>query len=202
MPRNERQLHGFKFEDWLKKEFFDIHYGSKWDIPKELNPDKDGGPISIKTAKWKGSIYFGDALRQFEINEAFTLIVGFWESVRNRKKVVKIAETIVSMEKWRKLWNPLTVEDLKELDNIIKDRRVGHIQSRERSQAKIRELKDSGKWSMFTLNPKIDSKTQRRLQCSLSFSSFFKELIHADADSVQKDEIFHLWGKRLNPPDF
>ncbi len=202
MPRNERQQHGFKFEDWLKKEFFDIHYGSKWDIPRELNPNKNGGPISIKTAKWKGSIYFGDAIRQFEINETFTLIVGFWEAIRGHKKVVKIAETVVSIEKWRKLWYPLTSGDLKELDDIIKDRNVGHVLSRERAQANIKELKNYGKWPIFTLNPKIDSKTQRRLQCSLSFGSFFKELMHVEPDAVQKDKVFHLWGKRLTPPDF
>ncbi len=202
MPRNERQQHGFKFEDWLKKEFFDIHYGSKWDIPKELNPDSEGGHISIKTAKWRGSIYFGDAIRQFEINEVFTLIVGFWENIRGRKKVVKIVETIVPIEKWKKLWHPLTLNDIKGLDEIIKNRDIGYITAREKSQTKIKELKDNGKWSIFTLNPKIDSKDQRRLQCSISFRAFFKEMFSIEPDAVQRDRAFHLWGKRLTPPDF
>lgn len=41
----EEQHHGFAFEDWVKKTFFDIHYTSEWDIPRELNPKPENGFI-------------------------------------------------------------------------------------------------------------------------------------------------------------
>lgn len=201
MPRNERQIHGFKFEDWLKKTFFDIYYTSEWDIPEKLNPNPLGGPISIKTAKWRGSIYFGDALRQFQINQQFTLIVGFWKSKANKKRIVKIIETVISLEKWKELWKPLTIETLKELDSIIKDRSISPELARKRIQGKLSELRNE-KPTIITLNPKIDSKTQRRLQCSLSFTNFLKHLAQIEPDCFEEDTTFSLWGEKLTPPDF
>lgn len=201
MPRNERQIHGFKFEDWLKKTFFDIYYTSEWDIPEKLNPNPAGGPISIKTAKWRCSVYFGDALRQFQINQQFTLIVGFWKSEANKKKIVKILEAVVSLKKWKEIWKPLTIETLMELDNLIKDRSVSPEAARKHIQERLSNLRNS-KPTIITLNPKIDSKTQRRLQCSLSFPNFFKYLAGIAPDAVEEDTVFLLWGEKLIPPDF
>lgn len=201
MPRNERQAHGFKFEDWLKKTFFDIYYTSEWDIPEQLNPNPKGGPISIKTAKWRGSVYFGDALRQFQIQQQFTLIVGFWKSEANKKKIVKIVEAVISPDKWKEIWKPLTAETIRELDSLIKDRSISPEAARKRIQEKLSELRNK-KPTIITLNPKIDSKTQRRLQCSLSFTNFFKYLVGIDIDGVEEDAVFLLWGEELIPPDF
>ncbi|BCB96829.1 hypothetical protein JZK55_17510 [Dissulfurispira thermophila] len=202
MPRNERQRHGFGFEDWLKRTFLDIHYTSEWDIPQELNPNRSGGPISIKTAKWKGAIYFGDALRRFRINSDFTLIVGFWEPIGKKKRIVKIVEQFVSLDEWQRLWAPFTENDLTKLDSLIKDRSMSPDQTRQRIKKELLRLKNANHWGIITLNPKIDSKTQRRLQCSLSFSNFFKELLRVDPAFVSKDKKIFLWGMELKPPDF
>ncbi|MEW6009641.1 MAG: hypothetical protein AB1629_08430 [Candidatus Omnitrophota bacterium] len=202
MLRRERQQHGFKFEDWLKRTFLDIHYTSEWDIPQELNPNREGGPISIKTAKWKGSVYFGDALRQFRINTDFTLIIGFWEAVGTKKRIVKIVEQYVPLREWHRLWNPFSEDDLIKLDSLIKDRKLSPDKARKRIKDELLKLKEANHWGIITLNPKIDLKTQRRLQCSLSFSNFFKELLHVDPAPVSKDKKIFLWGKELKPPDF
>lgn len=202
MPRNERQRHGFGFEDWLKRTFLDIHYTSEWDIPQELNPNRSGGPISIKTAKWKGSIYFGDALRRFRINTDFTLIVGFWEAVGTKKRIVKIVEQFVPLHEWQRLWRPFSEDDLIRLDSLIKNRSISPNQARRQTKDEFLLLRNTNHWGIITLNPKIDSKTQRRLQCSLSFSNFFKELLQIDPDSVSKDRKIFLWGRELKPPDF
>lgn len=85
----EEQQHGFAFQHWVTelakqlrisgdpRESSAGNYTSKWDLPSALNPNPDGGPVSIKTAKWNSGIGFGDARRQFQIDETFTLIVGF-----------------------------------------------------------------------------------------------------------------------------
>lgn len=190
----EEQQHGFAFEDWVKRTFFDIHYTSEWDIPKELNPTPENGPISIKTAKWGGGVGFGDASRQFQINHTFTLIVGFWEQKGGHKEIVKIVETIVRQEAWRSLWQPITLDNIESLDRTIKDRTTTPEQARKMAQNILGQ--DPFSTASFTLNPKIDSKKQRRLQCSLSRRMFFEYL--APALSPQKDPIPTLWGRQVN----
>lgn len=194
--KNERQKHGFKFEDWVKKTFFDIYYTSEWDIPKELNPNKKGGPISIKTAKWKGGVYFGDAIRQHDITTNFTLIVGFWEERSGKKKIVKITESLITEEDWRRFWGNISREDLLELDKCIKDRSKNYLTVRIEAQ----RLKEtiSTKSGIITLNPKIDSKNQRRLQCSIPFKHFFRYVV-GEPEPVEDNE-FVLWGEKINPP--
>lgn len=95
----EVQLHGFDFENWIKKTFFaefSISYSSKWDVPAEFNtleiiPNEFRNlPVSVKTCKNRSPIGFGDALRQFGINEDFLLIVGFWEQENDNKNFVSV----------------------------------------------------------------------------------------------------------------
>ena len=194
--KGERQRHGFQFEDWLKKQFFDIFYTSKWDVPGELNPQHRGVPISIKTAKWHGSIYFGDALRQFDVNEPFDLVVAFWRLYKGKKKIVKITEVLIQPADWRKWWGSLERKDLEELDLSIKNREASHEAARRRAQEIKRRL--AGRGGIVTLNPKIDSKTQRRLQCSIAFSDFFQQVVKEE--SPTEDSEFCLWGKTIHPP--
>jgi hypothetical protein len=194
--KEERQKHGLKFEDWLKKTFFDIYYTSEWDIPEQLNPEKDGGPISIKTARWRGSVYFGDALRQFDVNHNFTLIVGFWVPEGNRKRIVKITESIIRKEEWRSYWGSLRGADLLKLDRTIKDRKLDHIKAREKAQQIKSEIES--KLGIITLNPKIDSKTQRRLQCSIPFKQFFCNIV--GIENPTEDKEFIVWNQKIEPP--
>lgn len=109
----EVQLHGFDFENWLKDKFFakfDVSYSSKWDIPKEFNnlqivPKRCRNlPVSIKTCKNNSPIGFGDALRQFYIEEDFLLIVGFWEQKDIYKNFIAVEAVKVAAEDWKKLF--------------------------------------------------------------------------------------------------
>lgn len=194
--KSERQRHGFKFEDWVKKTFFDIYYASKWDIPKELNPNKRGGPISIKTAKWKGSVYFGDTIRQYDINTDFTLIVGFWKEMSGKKKIVKITKSIITTNNWRKYWGKISRKELLILDKLIKNRTKDYKAIRIEAQKLKKTI--GAKYGIITLNPKIDSKTQRRLQCSIPFKDFFRYIVKEPEPTEEKE--FVLWGRKIKPP--
>jgi hypothetical protein len=196
MSRGEVQKHGFKFEDWLKKTFFDIYYTSEWDIPAELNPVKEGGPISIKTAKWKSSIYFGDACARFRIDKTYTLIVGFWKKTADRKRIVKITESIITANYWRSFWGGYTEEAIRQLDRIIKNRDLTPDEARAEAQ-KFIASQLRGKRGIISLHSKIDSKTQRRLQCSIPFTDFFDKVTKTRAE---EDETFNLWGRKIEPP--
>jgi hypothetical protein len=195
----EVQRHGFDFEEWVRDTFFEGYkgeYTQDWDLPATVNPRFGGIPVSIKTAKYGSSIGLGDALRQFKIEESFLLIVGFWKQEGQHKKWVNIVATEVQPAQWRNLWNPITVADIQKLDSLIKDRSLHYEEVRE--QAKT--LKSSSPYAdcLMVLNPKIDSKVQRRLQCSLPFSVLFEKL--APARNREEQESPQLFGVSAPQP--
>ena len=176
----EVQRHGFDFQDWVIQTFFVSHVGEytgKWDVPADFNtleivPESFRHlPVSIKTCKYKSPIGFGDAIRQFNLSEDFLLIVGFWRQDGPSKNFVAAEAVKVTATYWKSLFGPISKEVLQQLDRIVKDTGI-HYKTRQLS------AKNSKRSFPFTearmvLNPKIDSKEQRRLQCSLPFKEFW-----------------------------
>lgn len=180
----EVQRHGFDFENWVKETFFaefNAAYTQKWDVPDEANclAKIPNGfhhlPVSIKTCKFGSPIGFGDALRQYNNNENFLLIVGFWKQNGNYKNFVAVEGAKISATDWKNLFLPLEITDLVLLDSTIKN--VGLHYSEVRKTAKELKSSDKFKQTKIILNPKIDSKTQRRLQCSLPFNIFWRDFV-------------------------
>ncbi len=170
--------HGLVFEKWVRDIFFHGYRPDsdtqRWDIPAVENRDHGGIPVNPKAARLGTAIDLGDAFRQYEIDEPFLLIVGFWAQDGGEKHIVNIAAPEVRPELWHQLWAPVTYADLLRLDALIKD--TG------RSVEEIRRLalqmKNSPPFSeaVMQVNPKIDTAGQRRLQCSLRFADFFRHL--------------------------
>jgi hypothetical protein len=189
----EVQSHGLWFEDWVSETFFGGYkpesHTQKWDIPASVNPHHGRVPVNPKAAKHGTPVGMGDALRQFEIDEPFLLIVGFWEQATPaEKRWVNVQAVLVRPEIWKKLWLPITLEDLKQLDSVIKDRSLSLEQARTRSQA----IKSRPPFTeaVIQVNPKIDS-SQRRLQCSLRFDDFFKHLAPEASSAPQaRPQVF------------
>ncbi len=176
----EVQRHGFDFQQWVIKSFFAPFpegYTAKWDVPSEFNASQAvpgtmrALPVSIKTCKNRSPIGFGDALRQFALDEDFLLIVGFWEQTGPFKNFIATEAVKVTVAQWRSLFAPITAEALQELDEIIKDRSLHYSEVRE--LARVRKSQRPFSDARMVLNPKIDSKVQRRLQCSLPFEVFW-----------------------------
>ncbi len=145
-------------------------------------------PVSIKASKFGSPIGFGDALRQFSIEEDFLLIVGFWKQMGNTKRIVATEAAKVSVEQWQKLWSPITIRELRRLDAIIKNVNEGYQETRR----KAREMKkqEPCRSAKIVLNPKIDSKSQRRLQCSLPFKTFWESLAKREPYQSDAPELF------------
>lgn len=180
----EVQRHGFDFENWVKQTFFaefNAGYTQKWDVPGEANylakiPNEFYHlPVSIKTCKFGSPIGFGDAVRQYSNNEDFLLVVGFWRQDGNYKNFVAVEGVKVSTTDWKNLFLPLDLADLVLLDSTIKNIESHYSEARRAAK----ELKNSDKFKQtkITLNPKIDSKTQRRLQCSLPFNILWQDFV-------------------------
>lgn len=190
----EVQQHGLVFEEWVRDNFFEGYkppgYTQKWDIPAAINRNHGGLPVNPKAIKYRSSVDLGDALRQFDIDEPFILIIGYWVQEEDRKRMVNIVAPVITPATMRQLWGDITREDLVRLDTLIKDRSLDYREVRKQAQA----MKKSPPFntSIITLNPKIDSKGQRRLQCSLRFGKVFKYLAPGADDGIQDPPV--LWG--------
>ncbi len=190
----EVQQHGLVFEKWVRDTFFAGYvppgYTQKWDIPAATNRDHGGVPVNPKATKYRTPVDLGDALRQFDIAEPFILVIGYWQQEGDDKRFVNIIAPTITPEQWRKLWGPVTRADLEKLDALIKDRSLDYRVVRQRAHA----MKNAPPFnqSIIVLNPKIDSRGQRRLQCSLSFAKVFKHLAPESDRRVQAVPL--LWG--------
>ena len=178
----EVQKHGFIFQSWIKDTFFGESldgYTDKWDIEKQFNNSLDIPeeyrylPVSVKTSKFDSPINLGDIIRQRSISEPFIMIVGFWkQKSKDEKNIVSIEAIRFDPHVWSDLWGDVTLELISELDSLVKDRTKAHkiVQT----QAKEWKRNISAYNCRFVINPKIDSKGQRRVQCSLPFNCFWE----------------------------
>jgi hypothetical protein len=189
----EVQSHGLLFEKWLRDTFFGGYepqgYTQKWDIPASANADHGKIPVNPKAVKHGTAIGLGDALRQFEIEEPFLLIMGAWTQVTpTEKRWVNVQAVRVEPESWRRLWGGITRAHLERLEGIVKDKSLSVDQAR--AQAKALKSQEPYASAVIVLNPKID-RSQRRLQCSLPYQAFFDHLApDADRNPQEQPRLF------------
>ncbi|MEY3480203.1 MAG: hypothetical protein RIQ71_978 [Verrucomicrobiota bacterium] len=180
----EVQQHGLSFEHWVADTFFGGHRASgptdKWDIPASANKNHGRIPVNPKATQYGEPVLLGDALRQYDIKEPFVLIVGFWEQDGRDKKFVQSLVARIEPEQWRKLWAPVTRQDLDTSRPIADVRR----------EVLKRKKQPPFSQAVIQLNPKID-ESQRRLQCSISYVRLFKNLAPGhDRKAQPSAEIF------------
>lgn len=202
LPSNavEVQNHGYQWEKWVRDTFFEGYEGAytqEWDVAKEANKKYGNVPVSIKFTKYGTSVDLGDALRQFAIDEKFMIIIGYWKQEGNRKRVVNIVAPVLTPEQWQKMFEPIRKEDLQKLDSTVKNRDLTPREAALEASKMKREAPFTK--ALMTLNPKIDTKGQRRLQCSLRFDYVFKYLApEADRAAQEKPQLFGIEA----PPPF
>lgn len=177
----EVQAHGVNFEKWVREVFFDNYeggYTQKWDVSAEANQSdqvpKKGVPISIKVVKLGSPIGLGDILRQRALDKEFLMIVGFWQQKTETEKwIVEIECLHIKPDQWDSLWGDLSIEKLQELDAIVKDMatsyKIVRTQAQDWKKTVLPELN-----SKMVVNPKIDSRSQRRVQCSMPNKLFWE----------------------------
>lgn len=177
----ESQKHGFIIEDFIKRNVFKVDkiyaYNAIHDVRNEDNIFDPLENISIKTATGSDNptVYFGSPLRiyNYPISEKHTAIVVLLFQSGDTKIVRRVVE--ISLDDKKLLFGDITEEDIRELETMIKQ-----VPKNEKPASLIRtihlkknELNEKSGYLKF--NPKIDSKDQRRLQCSITKIGSFVE---------------------------
>lgn len=189
---SEVQRHGLTFEHWVADTFFGGYRPpsatGKWDIPAKANTARGGIPVNPKATKFGQPVGLGDALRQYDINEPFLLVVGFWRQEGGTKRFVQSLVARVEPDRWRALWGDIGREDLAALDELVKDTSRPMAEVRREALRRKRQPPFSG--AVIQVNPKID-RSQRRLQCSISYARLFDALAPGRSRApLERAEVF------------
>lgn len=180
------QKHGKIIEDQVKAAFsgasdYKRTQDAEFDI--EAKFDKTNNlPTSIKTSK-NNTICLADARRVWSINEDFRLIIVSYTQNREFKIPKTLFEFIITQKEWNILKGDMpfeAIEDFHNSFNLSKFPLGSHSQARIHTKEYKNRLTNEYS-SQIVLNPKVDSKTQRRLQASIGLNVLLK--------NIQKQQI-------------
>ena len=170
----EVQSHGNDYEDFVikrltgksKKEYDSLKgkggYTSAMDLVEGLLVDKN---YSIKTAKGN-KVDCGDILRRMS-EKSYTVVVGQWRQDGNTKIIHTEYTFNVKPEDYIKLWGSMTYEQVKEFDQYVKSiPKTREGQQSTKAERTRRKSEIACKDALMVIHPKVDSKSQRRVQCS------------------------------------
>ena len=187
----EVQSHGNDYENLVikritgkgKKEYDKLKgkggYTSSMDIVKGLLSDKDR---SVKTTNGN-KVDCGDILRRMREKE-YEIIVGQYRQDGGNKIVHTEYVFNIKPEDYDKLWGTMKYELVEEYDRFIKS----IPKTREGQQATKEErtrIKNNiaCKDALMVIHPKVDSKSQRRVQCSFKID----QMIESGIEYTKKD---------------
>lgn len=191
----EVQNHGVVFEDLIinkitgysKQEyqsFLKNAYSHSMDIVKGIYSDED---YSIKVSKNGAGVGCGDILRfnKHTANDNFSIIVGTWNQLNPSLKIYReIYEFKIRPDYYEIFWNKINFQCLEEFVIWVKSIPPGKTaQMAVRKEWKLRRQAIYEKYGqgILSIDAKIDSKTQRRVQCSFKI----KDLIDSGVEFVK-----------------
>lgn len=187
---SEVQSHGIAFEDFKIKELTGISkkeydklksngYTSSFDLVKGIIVDYNG---SIKSTG-KNSINCADILKRMEEKE-YQLIIGCYIQKENNKIFHTEYEFYITPNDYSKLWGNMTYEKVKTFVDFVKSIPEGRqAQKNTLKERKLLQEQVQCKQSLMKINPKVDSKNQRRVQCSVKLD----EMLSSGIKYMKKD---------------
>lgn len=177
------QLHGKTFEREVITKCFglteeqasELSNTSMFDIPFGITTCQHptGDPVSIKTAAAKVAagaaiVCLSDARRVWSWDRPLILVVGLYDQVGKVKRFHTVFEFHIQLtdSERRRLYGDLTLDEVTHFHETLKLFGPGqHLAASAWAKAHKAELSTRATGAI-QLNPKIDSKRQRRLQCS------------------------------------
>ena len=177
----EVQAHGNYYEDLktrqitgLSKDDYDAlkenGYTSGMDIMKGLLSPYD---YSIKTTNGN-KIDCGDILRRRQETD-YNLVVGVYEQCGDNKVFHTEYTFYIKPEHERKLWGKMNYNQLAEYVDYIKNIPAGkEAQQETKTERTVLKNCISDNNALMVIHPKVDSKKQRRAQCSVKINELIK----------------------------
>tara|TARA_B100000424_G_scaffold268473_1_gene263324 strand:- start:635 stop:1240 length:606 start_codon:yes stop_codon:yes gene_type:complete len=188
----EVQAHGNYYEDLKIKELTgfskeeydslkDNGYTSSMDIVKGLHSDKD---VSIKTAKGK-KVDCGDILRRRSETE-YDIIIGLYDQVGDTKVFHTEYTFHITPKHEKLLWGKMTYEKLREFNEYIKSIPEGRTaQQNTKVERQVLKTITEDANAQMKIHPKVDSKKQRRVQCSFNIDKLIKAGVEYKSKSIR-----------------
>ncbi len=186
----EVQAHGNVFEDIIIREFTGMSkneydklkpngYTSTFDLVKGIITKSN---YSIKTTG-KITVECADILKRMEEKE-YKLIVGCYNQKGENKIFHTQYEFFITSDDDTKLWGDMTYEQIVQFVNFVRAIPPGKEgQKNTLKERNILKEQIQCKNSLMKINPKVDSKNQRRVQCSFKL----KEMLLSGIPYIKKD---------------
>lgn len=174
MSRN--QLHGKRFEDVVKASGLfpgSADFGRPVDAGFDIEAQFDkvlGLPTSVKSSSASG-VALADARRYWAHQQPFRLLIGSYRQNTDWKEFYAVHEIIVHGPMFDSLCGSVTLAEVTQFHDgfsLSRFPKGQHAAARFSATERLRELKP--RLGLVTLNRKIDSFSQRRLQCSITLT--------------------------------
>ena len=174
-----RELTGFSKDEYDSMK--DNGYTSSMDIVKGLHSDRD---VSVKTAKGR-KVDCGDILRRRSETE-YDIIIGVWDQVGD-KKIFHTEYTFhIKPEHETLLWGKMSYEKLREFNDYIKSIPEGRTaQQNTKVERQLLKTITEDANAQMKIHPKVDSKKQRRVQCSFKIDKLIESGVEYEVKPIR-----------------
>ena len=199
----EVQAHGNYYEDLKTRQITGLGkaeydalkengYTSGMDIMKGLMSAYD---YSIKTSKGN-TVDCGDILRRRQETD-YNLVVGCYSQVGDNKVFYSEYTFYIRPEHEQKLWGRMNYNQLAEYVNYIKNIPAGKkAQQETKTERTVLKNCISDKNALVKIHPKVDSKKQRRVQCSVKINELIRAGIDYKVSAIR--ETVHSPSRKFN----
>ena len=169
----QSQSHGLFWDSEIRVQVFGlsqcINDTKKYDIEAEENKFDSQENVSIKTSS-NNNIDCGDILRFFngDFSKKYTIILIRYEQKSDTKCVKEIIEIAYTSQLRDHLFGTITLEVLQQYVDFVKAIPSGPVAEEIKKEYKFKKNTLQKDYNMaINISPKVDSKSQRRVQCSI-----------------------------------
>lgn len=161
-----RQQHGKYQENLVKSvykldDYIDPSHTAAYDAQT-----RDGTPVSIKTEKLYTDVELGDYFRNANADKDFYMVARFWDG--EKTNIVEEYHLKIPIKVWKTFFRPEHNDTIRAiLDDIKHDREYDPIWKNH-----LKTLKMLYNGSIINLRGKRDHKSQKRMQCAISYNDF------------------------------
>jgi hypothetical protein len=178
----ESQAHGKINENNIRKEVFGLEPGENHISEYDINSDENTITHNNGSIKTTGgnTVYCSD-IERF-IKSDGVMIVSQYEQTAENTKTIKKTYLFWLNDKHSDEINKLNINAISEYVKKVKSLPRGKIQPDQRF---YKEEKKCLETDYFKIHPKVDSKNQRRVQCSLNIETMKKILDYQEWDGAK-----------------